>query len=587
MNTRSQLLQHIVALLVIAVAGILVMWPLTHTGLFTAHDIWHQVARFYHYHDVLSTGTWPPGWVATLANGYGYPLFYFSYHLPWMVGEVLLRLGFSLPVALKILFGGAVVVSGWTMYAFSWAVTRKWVPSLVAAIVYIIAPYHFLSVYVAAAIGTVFQFVFVPLMFLGSLLITRRTRRSVGIILLGLGLAGSILSHLMLTVMILPFLLIWTVGCVLIFAKSSKTRWTSLVADFLITGVLACLLSAFYLLPLVTYKSAIVADSVDGFRELYKLHFVSAKQLLYSSWGYGPITTEAKNGEVSFQVGIVQWLGVAGLSVVVLLSLLITKTNKSRLTGARAKIHNWMELLFEVPKNLGIVVLLLFLFLLACIGMLDISAPAWLLANVFMTLDYPWRLLLLAVFFGSATIGLLLASIRVRALQLALAVLIISAAWYTNRNHIGVNLYTEIPVADYVEAESTTNSYSEYLPKGAYDKVMFEHYSFVLEPEAVATVTAQTAISIDASVSTTQSGTFTLRHYSFPTVVISVDGQEVQEATDPSGLSRIPLSQGTQKVVISAVQPSSSRVGGAISVVSAIALFAYILWKIARSYAKK
>src|SRR5438270_619418 len=92
---------HWFYLILIMLFSIMGMKALFHPGLFTAHDIWHQVARLYYYNLAVSDGQFPPYWISTLANNYGYPLFFFSYHLPWLLALPLLNLGIDIPTVLK------------------------------------------------------------------------------------------------------------------------------------------------------------------------------------------------------------------------------------------------------------------------------------------------------------------------------------------------------------------------------------------------------------------------------------------------------------------------------------------------------
>lgn len=580
--------QQLLAVLIIVVVGIVAMWPLTHPGLFTAHDIWHQVARFYHYHASISDGFWPPGWIITLANNYGYPLFYFSYHLPWMIGVVLLRLGFAIPEALKLLYGGAFVLSGLTMYWFCWSVTKKLLPALVGAVVYLLAPYHFLTVYVAAALGSVFQFVFVPLMFLGVYEIVVKKSQQRGVLILVVGLTASVLSHLMSVVMVAPFLALWTFLLLLFHAQRNKHRWLQALGRLFLAGLLAFLLSAFYLLPLMAYKSAILADTNGGFSSLYTTNFVSLKQLLYSPWGFGPITSNVKDGEISMQVGVAQWLGVALLlgilSLLLVDTYLVPRSAGIRWFVKRIRLDSWLET--HQDRHTGAIVLLLFA--LVCFSMLSASTPVWELASSLLTLDYPWRQLVLAVFFGSVAVGIGLSFFKPLALQLMLVVFFIATAWYTNRNHIGVNLYTDIPVADYVDAEITTNTFSEYLPVGTNDKFILVTRPWILEPDTLATASGISATQLNIDAWVKNDGWYTLHHYAFPTLSVTVDDQPTPIKKSGEMLISVPLSSGQHRISVHVVRTPIVILGYMLSIITLIGLIAYgLIQRYTHQHAKK
>src|SRR5690348_9257713 len=104
LTINSSKIHEIISLTTITAFAILGMLALLHPGLFTAHDIYHQVVRIYYYYRSIIDGQIPPLWIMPLANGYGYPLFIFSYNLPWIIVLPFLLIGVSLYSSLKISF---------------------------------------------------------------------------------------------------------------------------------------------------------------------------------------------------------------------------------------------------------------------------------------------------------------------------------------------------------------------------------------------------------------------------------------------------------------------------------------------------
>src|SRR3990167_23024 len=164
-----QLRPHLLAVICLFCLAGLGVTPLLHPGLYTAHDIWHQVARLYHYSSLVSLGAMPPRWVFNLAQGYGYPLFFFSYHFPWFFGSALVGLGFSVTTSLKLLFAGSYLAASCNMYWLVFRLTKNKFSSTLAAAVYLWSPYFFLTLYVAATMGTAFLFALLPLLVIGLL----------------------------------------------------------------------------------------------------------------------------------------------------------------------------------------------------------------------------------------------------------------------------------------------------------------------------------------------------------------------------------------------------------------------------------
>ncbi|MCL4417828.1 MAG: hypothetical protein M1365_14250, partial [Actinobacteria bacterium] len=192
-------------LIIVAIFSFLGTKALFHPGLFTAHDIWHQVVRLYYYSQGVNDGQFPPYWVSTLANGFGYPLFSFSYHLPWIISIPLLKTGFDIPGTIKSLFFLSYISSGITMYFFVSTFLKNRLAATLSSILYLWLPYHFLIIFVGGSMGIAFVFTFLPLIFLGIHL--NKEESKFGIPVLSLGVSGLILSHIMHLIFLLPIII--------------------------------------------------------------------------------------------------------------------------------------------------------------------------------------------------------------------------------------------------------------------------------------------------------------------------------------------------------------------------------------------
>ena len=113
MQTRLKHYILIIGLIIISLVGVK---GLFHSGFYTSHDGWHMVARLYYFYQSLQDGQFPPRWGGLLLNKFGYPLFIYSYHLPWWIGSVFMYLGFNIFDAIKGTFILTYVLSGITMY---------------------------------------------------------------------------------------------------------------------------------------------------------------------------------------------------------------------------------------------------------------------------------------------------------------------------------------------------------------------------------------------------------------------------------------------------------------------------------------
>lgn len=536
--------KHIAPLLIILVFSFVGMKALFHPDLFTAHDIWHQVARLYHYQNAVFGGQFPPYWISNLSNGFGYPLFFFSYHFPWLLGLPLLSAGAGIPETIKILFVLSYLLSGIFMYALAFNIFKSRLVGLLTGVLYLWAPYRFLTILVGAAMGTSFAFVFLPILLLGISTSISKDKRALGIILTAIGVAGIILSHLMTAVAVIPIVFLFSV-----WAATQRSKDPGQFSKNITFGiVLGLTLSAFYLFPAV-YYSRETQVSIGGFAQNYQHNFVNLSQLIYSKWGYGLFHESAKEGANSYQVGIAQWLSVVSLSL-----FLITKNR-------------------EVPrplKSLGL--FLLASFTLSILAMLDVSLPVWSFINKFITLDYPTMFLLPAVFIGSLLSGLVLMVVN-KKFRPPLLLVLAFVAFYTNRNHLRVNMYIDLPVSLVVSSEITTTSFHEYLPKDADIKFFSEENDSVVFPKTLSTSNFyQDANKLSFSVLAPQDMDISIRQFWFPGLALYLDSKKTEFAKDERGRIKFAIPSGWHNILVKFEETSIIRIGKLTTLISILIL---------------
>lgn len=520
---------------------------LLHPGLYTAHDIWHQVARLYHYQQTVFAGIFPPYWVSNMANGYGYPLFFFSYSLPWLTGLPFLKIGFDVPTTIKILFFTAYFISGITMYIFSNTLLKNKLAALVSAIIYLWVPYHFLSILVSAAIGIVFTFIFPPVLLLGIYLAFNE-KSNKGPILIALGIVGIALSHLITAFSLIPLTLIFIIYLFIKTKQNIRPGLKNLTAG-LILGVA---ISSFYLIPAVYYSKLTKTTTDPGFTQLYQHNFINFKQLIYSKWGYGPIINNAKEGEISFQLGIAQWIAILGC-----LGLLLTPLSKN---------------------SKGLILSSLVAFVVSIAMMLDISRPIWDFLSKFASFDYPTRFMLPAVFLGSFCSAILISSLKKREFKITLSLFLVAIALYANRNHIRVNLYTNIPVSLYVSSELTTNTYNEYLPKNSDSRLLNKPYQVAEGNNLIINNFFQNTQGIGFNLTTSSEAPVSAGQYYFPGISTYLDNKRVTTNVDKQGRVQLVIPSGNHNLKIKFEDTNIIKASKVLSCLGLLAL-AFLLFK--------
>jgi len=410
------------ALLLIVILALIGVKALFHPGFYTSHDGEHQVIRLIHFVKGLKDGQLPVRWAGPPAfNGYGYPLFIFTYRFPFYIGSIFYFLGLSFIDSIKAVFIFTYILSGLVMYLAQKKIWRNSLAALIGAIFYLWAPWRFSTILVRASLGEAVAFVFLPLVIWA--VIDKR-------LLLGaFSLACLFLSHGMLTFLFLPFLL----ALIIFFLYRSKNK-KSLIIDYWLLIILALATSAFYWLPaLIEKKETVFAHILTGF---YKQHFPTLKQLIYSSWGYGLSHPGTELDAMSFQVGLAQWL-------VVFLAVLVWWRQRQR------------------QRLLG---LLIIFFLSAIFLMLPFSAIFWQMVGRWLPIDFPFRYLALTTLFSSLIAGGLIISFKKKIFLYPMILILLTLVFYGNRNHLRVNQYTDFNDAYYENHFSSSSSFDEYRP---------------------------------------------------------------------------------------------------------------------------
>lgn len=515
------------------------MKALFHPGLFTAHDIWHQVVRLYYYFQAVNDGQFPPYWIGQLANNFGYPLFLFSYQLPWIIGVMFLKMGFDIPSTIKTLFFISYLCSGITMYCFVYSLLKHRAAALLSSVVYMWLPYHFLITFVSASMGIAFVFTFLPMIFWGIHSIQEKSKS--GVAILALGLSGVILSHIMHVIFLFPTILIFFLWELI----NAKARFIFL-RNICFGIILAVLISSFYLVPAGYYSKFTRVYQETGFSEVYKRHFINFNQLIYSKWGYGPIINNAKNGESSFQLGFAQWI-----SIMFLILLIITK-----------KIS-------KSQQNLSISVI--FIFAASVFLMLDYSKPVWELLTKFVTVDFPFRLLLPATFIASLSAGIVLVNLK-RNFQIIFFVFLILTAVYTNRNHINVNQYTNFPILTYLslETEITTNTFNEYLPLQASGKLLNKPWDAVIGENIFSSNVKQTTNLLSFDLEVMKEATVSTGQFYFPGQILYLNNNSTSYNTDKEGRINFTVPQGKYKITVKYQETLLIQISKVISLIGII-----------------
>lgn len=359
--------------------------PLLVNGFFPIHDD-TQVARSFEMTKALKDGMFPVRWSQDLGYGFGYPIFNFYDPLPYYVSGLIGLFGFDALFATKLMVILAILLSGFSMYLLSKEFFGK-KGGLFSSLLYILAPFHAVEVYVRGDFAENFAYAFIPLLFYGLIKIHKNYSWKY-VSITALSYASVILSHNLTAMMVTPFVAFF-IFYLLIRERKNFVKNLIRFSSGLLIGVL---ISAFYFLPAIfEMKYTDVLSQIGGGAN-FRDHFACVSQLWISQWGYGGSVKGCIDG-LSFMVGKYHiFLSVLMFSV----SILFLFSKK------------YSEILSKEKETFYFIIFLFISFLLSVFFMLGVSRPVWEIIKPMEFFQYPWRFLILASFFASFIGGSLL-----------------------------------------------------------------------------------------------------------------------------------------------------------------------------------
>src|SRR4030043_139468 len=267
-------------------------------GYFPMHDDMQPI-RVLGLDQCLRDGQIPCRWVPDLGYGYGYPLFIYYPPLAYYLMEVFHLVGFFFLDSINIDFILTFIFSGLAMFLLSRSLWGDF-GGLVAAVFYVYAPYRATDVYSRGAVGEFTALVFLPLIFWAILEFVRQ-KKTKYLIFLALSYGGLLLTHNITSLIFTPVVVLW--GLFLLWYYQA---W-KLLPKLLGGAILGVGLAGFFILPVVFEKNLVHVESMLSGYFNYLAHFVSLRQLFFSThWGYGS-SVFGPDDDFSFAIGTFPW----------------------------------------------------------------------------------------------------------------------------------------------------------------------------------------------------------------------------------------------------------------------------------------
>ena len=511
---------NLIFVVLILAASILASLPLLRGDFFHFSDEPH-IANLYQMVRAIEAGQIPPRWAPDVSFEFGYPLFNFYYVLPYYLGSLIYFLSHSLIFSLKFVFFLTIPASGIFMYLWLKKHTDSWA-ALLGSILYIFTPYRAVDLYVRGAIGEAVAFVFFPLLLLAIFRIYEKGRsKDVGILAFITGL--FLLSHNLAPILFLPFAALYA----LVLAKTFGS-WKSLLR-IILGFILGLGIASYFVVPAFIEKGLLVGTTPFNYLD----HFPFIKQLIYSPFRYGA-SLPGPNDDISFQVGIVNW-------ILIILSIVFLKQ-----TLKKGKL---LYALFS-----GSILLSLFLMNIR-------STFLWEAFSLSTYIQFPWRILMLTTFLTSSLV-IFVGSGKYRK---ALLAVLAAASILVNFSYFRPSEYFKADDNYFLnrffarrtsegQAEMPSKDYFNYsedyllLPKWveARPKALPET-KFTSEIVKIEKITQNS--SVDYSAKLTGEGTVSFNSYYFPGWYATIDGKAAEiKPLKPLGNIGVEVKKGEGEV---------------------------------------
>lgn len=536
----------------------LLIFPLkayTTPDLFQSHDAQNHIVRIANYYLALKEGQLPPALAPTLFGGVGYPIFIFIYPLPYLLGALLHLIGIHYVDTLKLLMGASFWLSGLAFYLFLKSEINKTWPSLAGTFLFTWAPCRFSLLFVRGAFAESFSYLFIATSFLCvHQLLHHRQLRWLG--LTSLSLAGLFLSHPLTTIMFMP-MLTWYIF--LFLTKQPKRR--SFILSLTSSLALAIGISAFVYLPVFFERHYLQIDQALSYTND---HFISLLELIKPSWGFGFSLPGTTTDGMSFQLG----LGHITILLVAVAIFLI------RLARPQLKIIP--------PTDLKHLLSWLLPTIVVCLLMLDspINSFLWQLLPGLHQIDFPWRLLGVAVTTTSITAAYLL-----RHQTKYLSIFIIAGLLFANRNYLRIQYTLPLTDPDFENYAPSATSRNEFLTIWRKTDSWAGFYGpyEISNPQASVAATTTKTHQLSFTLDTTKPTNIIINRLYFPGWQLYLDGQPqplnsptfrvapyqgTSLGIDYSGLITSQVPAGTHTVVVAFRPTPIRRLGYLITVLS-------------------
>ena len=267
------------------------------------HDAIYHISRTVGTEIAVKEGQIPPLISSNFVNGFGYSWNIFYPPLPNYIMMIIKLILHSYTKALNILIFLSVFVSGIAMFTLIKKITKSNKISILSSIIYMLAPYRLVDIYIRGALGEVLAFTFIPLVFLGLYnILEDKGKRHYWLVI---GAVGLLLSHNIST------LLMIIVAAIYLLVNIKKVFKKDVIKYLVLDAIFIILIVVFFYVPMIQNKLATdyaVFNELKGSAEGIHDHSVYLYQLLFGKmqyqWSYPLNDANSQNIDMCFALGL-------------------------------------------------------------------------------------------------------------------------------------------------------------------------------------------------------------------------------------------------------------------------------------------
>ena len=328
-------------------------------------------------------------------------------------------------------------------------------------------------------------------------------------------------------------------------------------------------LAAFFVLPLIFERKFAHTETLLMGYFNYLAHFVSWRQLFFSThWGYSS-SILGPGDDMSFSVGFLHWF-LALLAVITFL---------------------WRR------KDKKIMLISLFLFSSGIIATFFTHLRSSFIWNVFPLLEwlqFPWRFLVVSIFLFSVLVGGILKFISSKKKALVVSMMLIFLVIFLNAGFFRPDRWYDITDKEKFSGElwekQLTISIFDYLPIFAQmppDKKAPEEPIFIEGEGEIVSYEKGTNWQ-KGKIKVFEKAAVRLPVFYFPGWQVLVDGQKTDFSYDNFlGLPTFSLAQGEYQIFAKLDDTPIRKIGNFVSLASFLSVLSIPLYQLKKKYAKK